>query len=200
VAVAETPSAAPPAPIENGTGDFDIDASLDPGTAETILEIQPLDRYNQAISAQLAFFQGPVQNDASGPPYYSAMGIRYSRTVARKLLFRSKLQDSFTLEGGRCLYGLTNYLVSGDTYNVMPLLATGRYNVFFNDTFGAYFYGGFGRSLVIGSTAATDEGLASLESFIPAAGAGLLFHLGPHWSARVEGGVDMIGAGLMIGF
>lgn len=198
------PDGPPPEGGPVGEADFNLSGESDvsdPGSVTAIDEIDPLDRHRQALSAEFGTFRGAIQPDADTAPYYTGIGLRYGLTLGRMVLVRrAKVQDSFVLEGGAFVYRVNNFLETGDSYTVVPLIATGRYNLFLNETFGIHFYGGIARTVVAGSTDGTTEGLDRLQAFTPAFGGGLLFRLGPHWHARVDAGLDMIGAGLMISF
>lgn len=176
-----------------GESDYEVD---DP---EVIDDNRPFDRLKHSISAEMGLFKS--ETALGTPAYFTGLGVRYGLTLARMILFRrSSVQDSFVVEGGLFTYSLANYQIPADSYTVMPMVGTLRYNVFLNETIGIQLYGGISRNMVLASTDATDEALARLAKVTPAAGGGLIFKLGPHWDARVEGGVDMIGAGLMVSF
>jgi len=156
-------------------------------------EVFPFDVDTHWLSAQVGFFR----NDT----YFAGAGLRYGLTVGHMLfLDSSSSQDSISLEGGFFLYKVLDLTGNNDAYTVVPLIGTIRYNVLFSEAFGIFVYSGISRSTVLASSQPTDEGLERLTLTIPAAGAGMLFQIGPKWYARVDLGLEMFGVGLIVRF
>jgi hypothetical protein len=116
------------------------------------------------------------------------------------LLKSASYQDSLTGEFGVQVYKLTNHTIANDSYTIMPLGGYLRYNIFFSQNLGVFFYGGLTKSLVTESANSTASAIASLSAFIPAAGTGLLMRVGPHWEVRGDIGIDMQAVSLMLRF
>ena len=174
----------------------------------SIEEADPIDRDHHALTMQLGFLHN--LNSEEKPVYFTGIGLRYGLTLGRMLLLsRPKLQDSLTLEGSAFLYKIANYTQDDDAYTVMPLIGTVRYTVMTSDHFGFFFYGGIGKNLVTptafpenadADALTQGEAVEILTRPVTAAGAGLLFKLGPGWEIRADVGLDMIATGLMLRF
>jgi hypothetical protein len=144
--------------------------------------------------------------------YYSAGGIRYGYDVGRRIFVtRDDRLDTFTLEGSLFYYSIsgmdagssdnTATAVAGtDTYTITPVAATGRYTYYYNEDFGVFVYGGFMKNFVLSSQNSSEERVVNLGRVIPAIGAGALLRVGPQWYTRIDAGLDMIAANLMIRF
>lgn len=178
---------------------FDDDGGFDSSAYLGIDEIDPLDKLRNHLSGEFGFFSST--SPEGGSVYYNAMGIKYGITVGKMLLAKRRTtQDTLVLEGGMFLYRVTNYQIFGDNYIVMPLSLGMRYNIFASESLGFQFFGGIARSQVLSTSESTEEGVRTLSSIGPHLGAGLIFRLGPHWDARIEAGLDMIGGGLVLNF
>ena len=185
---------------EGSEGDPTFNSEQDEDTSDlTVDEIFPIDTNHQWLTAEFAY----IANYAAGGgySYYTGGGLRYGITVGKMIfLERPKVQDSFVIEGGLFLYKILNYVQQNDAYTVVPLIATGRYNIQFSDTYAIFLYGGLVKSFVAGSAQSTGDTVNSLSGVIPAVGAGMLFGIGPHWDLRLDAGLDMIGVGLVLRF
>lgn len=159
-------------------------------------ELKLLDKHNHWISAHV----GLIRNDNK---YFSSGGMRYAITFASLIFQRSNaVQDSFALEAGAYSYKIIGLEVEGDGYNVIPLLGLIRYNIFFDESLAFFLYAGAGKSLVsiIPESESTLETKQRLERVFPAAGVGVIFHLGPSWDFRLDLGWDSRQLGLMLRF
>jgi len=162
-------------------------------------EIDTIDIYRHGLSTGI----GTFKNIGKTGQAISAAGVqlRYGYTAGNMLLLKSAAyQDSLTLEGGIQLYKLTNHTVANDSYTVMPIGGYLRYNVFFSQNLGTFFFGGLTKSNVIDSANSSADALTALNGFIPSAGVGLLVRVGPHWEVRGDIGIDMQAVGLMVRF
>ncbi len=220
---------APPAqpPDENVPDVSEYDAELDSGTSPLpdsegddegeensglgIEETKNLDPYRHTLSAQFGFM---TNVDPESKRYlFSGGGLRYGYSPFRLLFFRgSAVQDSLTIEGGLFVYKIVKFLSTAnaeiDTYTVVPTVLALRYNLALSETFTVFFYAGMLKNWVISATngvAAAVEfkdnnPFTSLNSLVPAVGGGFFFQIGPNWSARIDAGLDFIGAGLVLKF
>ena len=132
---------------------------------------------------------------------YEGGGVRYGLSLGRMVfLRRAHVQDSIAVEAGAFFYKIINFQSQGDSYSVLPLVGTVRYNVLFGENFGIFFYGGVVQNTVTQVSAGDPDVQASLQRVLPAAGGGLLFRVGPNWNARADLGYDMVGLGLTLRF
>jgi hypothetical protein len=188
---------------DTSSGGFDPDLDVDGADSSSLMEVETinsLDSTSHAITGQAGFFRS-TNKTSSASSNFSVMGVRYAYTVGRSLLMnQNRSQDSLALEGGAFMFRLVNYEVVGDSYSVLPIIVTLRYNMYFSETIGMHLYGGVARSSVIGATNGSSTVISDLQSIGPAVGGGLQFKIGPHWSARLDAGLDLVGAGLMISF
>lgn len=137
-----------------------------------------------------------------GPGFQRGAGIRYAKNVAYGLFSSKAFQsDSLSLEGG-----FFYYKAAGDvngrskSYTLMPLIATGRYNLPLNDRWSFYVYGGLYYHLVIGNVGATDAELAQIGVVAPAGGIGFIVQTGPNWYLRLNLGMESIAGGVVLRF
>lgn len=195
--------------FEEGPLDFErslAEDSPDYGTgrriAMTVEEIQPLEKYNHMMAAQVSYIRN-VKLDGTGM-YASALGVRYSYTFARMgWLDSASVQDSWALDAGLYHYRLFNYDSdpnNSDAYSVMPATATFRYNVHLSSRTTFFLQGGILKNTVLSNTVGSETNALQLSSFVPAGGAGLLFAIGPHWKTRVDVGYDATAIGLVLQF
>lgn len=162
-------------------------------------DVEPHDRHRHALSAEFGFLQN--RSIAGASQLFHGGGMRYALTLGKSVFFnRSTVTDSIAAEGGMFWYSVSGYQTPDDSYTVFPLVATLRYNVFPSDVVGIFFYGGIMDNYVPIDASSTAKAVAALSGIVPAAGAGLIFHLGPHWDARIDAGIDMFASGLMIRF
>lgn len=165
----------------------------------TIDEVTPLDPNHQWLTASFGYFNNAGSLFAGG-------GLRYGLSLGKMIfLRRAHVQDSIVVEGGAFFYKIINFQSEGDSYSVLPLVGTVRYNILFGENFGIFFYGGVVQNIVTQASGGanstnTPQVAAALQSVLPAAGGGLLFRVGPNWDARVDLGYDMIGLGLVLRF
>lgn len=159
-----------------------------------IEEVVPLDPNSQWLTATFAYFN-------NGGSYFAGAGMRYGLSLGKMLFLRKpRLQDSIVLEAGLFFYKITTFVSTGDSYSVMPLVGTARYNILFGENFGIFFYGGLVQNVVTSATNGTTAAQTALQTVLPAAGTGLLFRVGPSWESRVDLGYDMLGLGLILRF
>ena len=165
----------------------------------TIEEVYPLDVHSHWLTVQGALARNNAPDGS--PSYASAAGLRYGLTLGKMMFLRkAHVQDSFAVEGGLLFYKMLNYEVEGNAYSVLAAVGTARYTIAFGETLGIFFYGGLLQNRVTGDVGGTDEHRTLLSSVVPAAGAGILFRVGPSWDARVDVGLDMFAAGLVLRF
>ncbi|MGZ3698010.1 MAG: hypothetical protein ACXWP5_07745 [Bdellovibrionota bacterium] len=179
----------------------------------TVEEIQPLETRRSWLTAELGFFQNlnidpdAITKNNGQPPagYYAGGGARYGFSVFRQILLRkASVQDSITPEAGIFAYKILG--ANNDTYTLLPVLATIRYNILFGEKVAIFIYGGIMQNFVVaatqasllpdGKTATTD----ALRTTIPAFGGGLLLRLGPSWNIRLDAGWDSFSLGLVLRF
>jgi hypothetical protein len=170
----------------------------------SVEETHSFDVHRSWLSAGLGYYQnvGPLVDGARGSGYFAGAGVRYGYSLGKEIFLRtSRLQDSLVAELGVSIYKIVNFETNqNDSYSVLPLTLTARYNILFSENFGIFFYTGVCQNVVFGATNTTGDTLAQLRSLLPAAGGGLFFRIGPSWHVRVDAGYDMIGAGLSLRF
>lgn len=183
--------------VEEDLEDIEVkDEDVDPLTPD---EVKRFDNDWQWVTAQIAYLANVKPSGETS--YYTGGGIRYGVTFAKYLFAKKpKIQDSLTAELGLFYYTVLGYETDTDSFRVLPLIATLRYNLLTSESFGFYFYGGFVKNSVLSASSASDYARSRLSSFGPAAGAGLLFRLGPKWFVRADLGIDCLGAGLLLRF
>ncbi|MCM2322316.1 MAG: hypothetical protein NDJ90_03545 [Oligoflexia bacterium] len=164
-----------------------------------IKEIPDLDPHRHWLSLAIGQL-------ANGGDYFTGAGLRYGITV-KKLLFlhSAESQDSLALEGGIFNYNITGYVEAQDSFMVLSPTGALRYNIYFRDDFGIFFYGGLAYHYAtatsdIPSAAEAAETALLLSGITPALGAGLVFRVGPNWDARIDAGLDIVGLSLMLRF
>jgi hypothetical protein len=157
-------------------------------------EVTPIDHHYQWLSGSFGYF-----NNAGS--YFAGGGLRYGLSLGKMIfLRRSHLQDSFAIEGGVFYYKIINFMSRGDAYGVVPLIGTARYNIMLGENFTLFFYGGIMQNFVTEVSGGDEETQRALQAYLPAAGGGMLFRVGPSWDARVDLGYDMVGLGLVLRF
>jgi hypothetical protein len=146
-------------------------------------------------------------NLAIGGNFYSSGGVRYAYTFKDHIWFNNgSREDSLTVEGGLYYYKILSLDVAGDSYTVMPVIGTVRYNMFLNENWGWFLYGGFEYNRILDADQSTDSAqtyntrIYNLSRTLPCAGAGALVRFGPEWYVRVEAGIDVVGASLVLRF
>ena len=97
----------------------------------------------------------------------------------------------------------------GDSYTLMPIIATLRYTVYLNEEFGVSGYGGVMRNIVTSDQAPagvatndpTFQGIVNnLGLVLPAFGIGAVVRIGPGWYIRADVGTDGATAGIALRF
>jgi hypothetical protein len=188
--------------VQPPTGELTASERADLADLENISveELQEFDPETHWFSFGLSFLRNS-NKDGEGT-YFVGGGARYAVNTGRLLFLKdNKSQDSFSLEGGAFFYKVLNFDAANDSYTVMPLQFTGRYNVMLGEGFGFFFYGGLMRNIVIATNAnAVQDTTDAFSSWVPCIGTGLLFRVGPNWLTRVDLGYDMIGLGLSLRF
>jgi hypothetical protein len=165
----------------------------------TVDEVNSLDPNLQWLTASFGFFRNYGADGQSA--YFTGGGLRYAVTLGKSLfLRRAHAQDSLALEAGAFYYKILNFQGNNDSYAVVPLIGTLRYNILFGENFGIFFYGGIMQNNVTSVVGGNEDAKAVLSSVFPAAGAGILFRVGPSWDARVDLGIESIGLGLVLRF
>jgi hypothetical protein len=162
-------------------------------------EVTSLDPNSHWFSGGLGLFR--ADTGPGGIGYFAGGGVRYGLTLGKMLILRRPLvQDSLVAEGGLFFYKILNFSPTNDAYNVLPLIATVRYNIHFGEGLAIFFYGGVMRNNVTSTVSADEDVKAALASPLPAGGGGMLFRVGPNWDARIDLGIDAIGLSLMLRF
>ncbi len=141
---------------------------------------------------------------SGGAMYLRAAGLRYSRTFLLPVWknFR-KLQDSLSADVTAVFGKRLEYAEAGDSYTVMPLLVSMRYNWNLSESIGIFAQTGLMKPWVVSSvTSGTDEGLAAeiLGQFQFGLGIGALWRLGPQWFGRIDLGVEQLSGGITLKF
>jgi hypothetical protein len=177
----------------------------------------PFERHRHWIGVAVGLLRNIPDADQMNGRYYSAGGVRLGYDMGRRIFVsRDDRLDTFTVEGSLFYYSIsgldagststdtssssTTTTAGTDTYTIMPLAATGRYTYYYTENFGIYFYGGIMKNMVMNSQNSSADRVANLGRVIPAVGVGGLLRVGPQWYTRIDVGLDMIGANLMIRF
>lgn len=162
-------------------------------------EFTPFERNRNAITAGIAFLQ-------NGGNYFAGAGLRYGFMAFRNPFFRrNSVQDSVMIEGGFYSYRILNHVIENDSYTVIPLIWTLRYNLYFSESFGMFFYSGLTYNMASATSELPDPDTAlqtasDLSGVVPAAGAGFIFGIGPNWEARFDAGMELVGLSLTLRF
>jgi hypothetical protein len=180
----------------------DVESELDSHLAISIEEPRIFDHNNHWLTAGFGYIRNSGPPSSNNSPYYFSSGnVRYGLTVGKMVLLDLPyVQDSVVVEGGAYLYKTLNFASQGDAYTIASFSGTVRYNFLFSESFGVFVYTGVVVGRVISSSSADESVIASLSSTLPAAGAGLLFQVGPGWFTRIEAGLDAIGLNLLLRF
>ncbi len=141
----------------------------------------------------------------SGAFYVAAAGPRYSRTLSHPIYFSDKrLQDSLSLDISLLVSKILDYSdISGDSYTLLPLIVTGRYNWLYSESFGLFAYGGLIKPVVVtksGTEPSASAAASVLGSIQVALGVGATLQVGPQWYLRTDLGVDQVSLGLDLRF
>ena len=204
------PGATPPPPVrpdDNPQGPLGSESAMnypddddpDRTIAATVEESEPFDINRHWISAEGGYFRSKTMLDSS--VYYSGFGLRYGITLFRQLFLKGQVpQDSLALEAGAFFYQISKYAVSTDSYTVIPIIGTVRYNLMVSENFGVFFYSGLMDNFVAQALNSNQDALKRLSDSYIAVGGGFIFRLGPNWEARTDFGTDVFGLGLMLRF
>lgn len=202
---------------ENGLKPKPYDPDLDAGTTPppkdeiideddltdtyTVEETHLLDLNNHWITGGFGYIRNAAPPAQGGSYYFSAGNLRYGVNVGKLVFVKApKIQDSFTLESGIYFYKALGFVTLTDSYTLLSLFGAIRYNLITSRSFGFFFYLGLTQGVILSSTNADATALATLGSLLPAAGAGILFEVGPNWYTRVDIGLDSIGLNLVLRF
>lgn len=165
----------------------------------SVQEDLPLEPYRHAVS--LEFGQLNNVDKSNAPTSYSALGFRYAFNFWRAALFRKKsFQDMFTLELGLFYYVINDFLTTGDSVTVYPLVGTFRYTFLIGENLGLFLYAGFMKNNVGQSSGGISSNTAILTKSVSALGAGVTLKIGPAWAARLDFGTDLFGIGAVLKF
>ena len=204
-------SPADPSPVPKKAADSEDDTTLsddedlteikEEQRAYTVTEGVLLDRSSHWITLGFGFVRNFNPPGMSGAHFFSSGNFRYGLTLGKLMFFKKHhAQDSIVLEGGFYLYKALSYISQGDSYTLVCPTANIRYNVFFSESFGIFFYGGIMRNQITSSNQGTAAGMALLQNILPTFGAGLLFQIGPGWYTRADLGMDSQSLNLLLKF
>ncbi len=172
----------------------------DDGSDIAIEEVKQLDKYKSWLTAELAFLRN-TDSTGTTTDLFAGGGIRYGLNIDRKVFFsQARLQDSLAAELGIFYYKIVNFSTSGDSYSVVPIIPTLRYNLTFSEEFTWFFYGGIMFNFASGAGNAVAQVTSNLNATQLAIGTGVEFRLGPNFDGRVDLGYDMLGLGLVLRF
>lgn len=133
--------------------------------------------------------------------YYSGLGVRYGFSLLKEFfLYNSFVQDSLAAELGLFGYKVVGFKASDDSFTVLPLILTLRYNFVFSPGFMVSVYGGLVKNFIFDSNVNDPDSEAALGGILPAAGFGLYFRIGPKWFIRLDAGIDLLAGGLTLRF
>lgn len=184
----------------------------------TVTEVPIYDKFTHWFTVGFGFFSSLDQN--AGTAYYVGTGLRFAKTIS-KMQWEAKApyQGTWALEGGIYYYKVFDFVLlndnrdaAGDSYSVLPLIATVRHNLRFTENFGLFAYAGLIYNYVYVHTAGSlsETQLESATELLRggfggtglglAAGVGMNFMIGPNWETRIDLGLDVIGLGLMLRF
>lgn len=173
-----------------------------------IEEVYPLDPFNHSFTGGFAFLRNVIAPDttstatALSSKQYASGGAKYGYTFAKMLfLKRPMVQDSVTVETGLYFYRINGFSPTdpADSYSILPVLITARYNLLLGDNMALFLYAGVLQNFVV-HFAGTAENKGFLQSHFPAGGGGFFFHIGPSWDVRLDLGYDDLGLGLVLRF
>lgn len=157
----------------------------------------------EAIGIHAAFLRLPKFE--SGAFYVAAAGPRYSRSLSHPIYFSDKrLQDSLAVDTSALICKILDYSdVSGDSYTLVPIIVSGRYNWHYSEDFAVFVYGGLIKPWVVGKSGTEPSVSAAasvLGSIQVALGVGATLRVGPQWYLRTDLGVDQVSLGLDLRF
>jgi hypothetical protein len=181
----------------------DEDARLGASIEEKVVPFEPQRHW---LTVAFGALRNTPDGDFQSARYYMGGGIRYGYDVGRRIFnTRDDRLDTFTIEGSLFYYSVsgldsTDSSTALDTYTLTPIELTGRYTYYYNEDFGLFAYGGFMKNFVMSSQNSTADRVSNLSLPVPAIGVGALLRFGPQWYTRIDVGLDMISANLMIRF
>lgn len=165
----------------------------------SIEEVEDYDPNRHWLTGQFSLLRNLGTDGSYG--YYAGAGARYGYTFFKDIFFYSKAaQDSLAFELGVFGVKLANIQTEGDSYTVVPIIFTGRYNIALSENWIVFLYGGVVNNVVLNSSEADGAFLSAIQSPPPAIGVGLFLLVGPYWYARLDVGLDQIGMGLTLRF
>ncbi len=167
-------------------------------------EFVPIDRDKYWFTLGFGYFRnnGPIATASSG--YFTGLDLKFAKTLKQLLAFHKKdLQDSLALEAGLGYYRPINFAESNDSYTVVPMTLTFRYNVMYSENFFLFGYLGINYNFATGTgvnglDSQVNTALSQLRGFGPAVGAGGFLRVGPGWFVRVDLGYDLLGLALVL--
>lgn len=191
-----TPPADQPAAGDSGEDSDDAESM-------SVEEVHAFDPYSQWLTGAFGYFRNSGVN-GSAASYFAGGGVRYGITVLdRPFLDSNGAQDAIVIEAGAFYYQVVNFITSGDSYTVVPLIGTIRYDLSFSETFTVFFYAGFMTNLAYAASGNSNDQESVREGLAlntPAAGAGLLYRVGPSWDVRADLGTDTAQLALVLRF
>ncbi len=195
------------APATIAAQDPDLDAPQKPGgdgndpsslenttlseQSAVLEEFEELNTYHQSVSFGLGGVRNSAPPTVGGTTYFVAFNLRYSYDLAHLLLLQeASLQDALTLEGSVFFYRTLSFAATTDAYNLISWLGALRYTVQFSREVSVFFYGGMIKGTVLSSNNGSSTLVSNLQTFLPAAGAGFFYQLGPTWNLRGDIGYE----------
>jgi hypothetical protein len=158
------------------------------------------------IAVGFGLVRNTPDEDPTAAKFYTGAGIRYGVDLIHRLFVtRDERIDTLTFEGSLFYYSISGLNASEgatalDTYNIAPVIGTARYTYYYNEDFGLFFYGGLMKNFITSSENANEDRVLNLSRSTTIGGVGALLRVGPQWYTRVDAGLDMISANLMIRF
>ncbi len=136
--------------------------------------------------------------------YLRAAGLRYSHTFSHPVWWNEAgLQDSLSVDFAGVLGTRLEFAEAGDSYQILSTLTWLRYNLHFSEDLSVFGYAGLQKAFVlVAVTTGANDALAQqqLGLLLPALGVGAQLRVGPQWYARLDVGIDQVGASLMLRF
>jgi hypothetical protein len=176
--------------------DEEDDSSTD---ALTLATSKNFDRYSSWLSAGLGVIRSNVPLGGGQSQYLNAVVGRFGITLGHPgIIHGPKIQDALVLEGS--VFGFKVIGSAGDSYTLVSLVPTLRYTLALGEFLSIFGYVGAAGNLPIAAANANVLTLTNLQSIFPAAGAGLLFQIGPGWYTRLDGGLESVALNLTLRF
>jgi len=164
-----------------------------------LLERSLLEPDKNWLTGTFGVLQG--RSFAGGLTYFSGGGVRFGRIFKRDMFSRFwNREDSLAWEASLLAFKVLFYEQPNDSFTVVPLVGTVRYNVKLSDFVTLYAYAGLLRNFVVSSFNASDTAIFQLNSIGIAGGGGALITIGPKWNIRVNLGIDAAAVGLVVEF